>query len=122
MRVIDPGHVYELNALDGDAVQRLTFVKREGPMYPGNVGHHSGTTLQEVLRACINRLGYVGQQEPCMETTEATQLLVAAIALLEIRAARKHGRYCNVAPRVLLEGPTCPKCGHVGCPGHGDTA
>lgn len=52
MRVVDPGHVYDLVSLDGGQVHRLTFVKRLGERYPGNVGFpHAGTNMQEVLRA-----------------------------------------------------------------------
>jgi hypothetical protein len=48
MKVIDPGHYYELNVLDGDLPlpAYLRFVKREGPGYPGNKDHYPGTTCQ----------------------------------------------------------------------------
>ncbi len=117
MRVIDPGHEHVLDSLDGDLPQTLTFVKREGPMYPGNVGHHPGTTTQEVLRACVERLRYVNRQIPCPETETAMALLMAAIHLLEARAALRHGR---PAPSLFdaVDGRTkCSACGHVGCPG-----
>jgi hypothetical protein len=61
MKVLEAGHKYELLSLDGGEPQILTFVKREGEGYPGNVGHHPGTTLQEVLRAEIDRGMYVGK-------------------------------------------------------------
>lgn len=63
MKVIDPGHVYELAHLDGQHVERLVFVKREGDGYPGNFGHHEGTNLQEVLRALIDRVEYLNRHE-----------------------------------------------------------
>ena len=72
-RVIDPGHVYDLRRLDGPGVERLTFVKREGPRYPGNVGKHPGTTMQEVIRALIDRAEYVNAQIPNAETEAAIQ-------------------------------------------------
>lgn len=61
MKVIDPGHHYGLAVLDGEpnGSESLLFVKRQGEKYPGNTFHHHGTTLQEVLRACCERLRYV---------------------------------------------------------------
>lgn len=117
MVTLDPGHVYLLDALDGDAVQRLAFVKREGDKYPGNVGSHSGTTLQEVIRALIERCQYVNAQTPCAETEAVTGLLSAALLLLELRAARNHGRHLDTTLDALITGSgKCTRCGHVGCP------
>ncbi len=48
MRVIEPGHIYALNHLDGQANQHLTFVNREEGT------SHEGTQTQEVLRATID--------------------------------------------------------------------
>jgi hypothetical protein len=52
MKIIDPGHKYELDQLDGEGKEILTFVKRDTPSerYPGNQGHYPGTNMQEVLR------------------------------------------------------------------------
>ena len=51
MKVIEPGHVYDLDTLDGDGKPvRLIFVNRE----PGT--EHAGTQTQEVLRAAIDAL------------------------------------------------------------------
>lgn len=123
MNVRDPGHDYVLASLDGDAPQRLTFVKREGPGFPGNIGSHPGTTSQEVLHALIDRGEYVNNQIPCAETEAATELMKGALLLLELRAARRHGR----VPRAFatldeaMQGETCPRCGHVGCEGCRET-
>lgn len=121
MKVIDPGHVYHLTWLDEpDDDMRgglLTFVKREGEGYPGNVGHHAGTTSQEVLRALIERSEYVNNQIPCAETEAAGELMKAALLLLELRAARRHGRWIEVALEEVVNGAVCEKCGHSGCGG-----
>lgn len=91
MRVVDPGHCYKLKSLDGGESQKLVFVKREGPGYPGNVGRHAGTILQEVWRASIERLKYVDAQitHPCNQ--QAIGHLRSALYLLERRAAERHG-------------------------------
>jgi len=38
MQELDRGHKYALRHLDGNEVETLTFVKREGDGYPGNIG------------------------------------------------------------------------------------
>ncbi len=118
MNVIDPGHVYQLDAIDGSQANFLVFVKREGPGYPGNVGHHPGTTMQEVLRALIERAEYVYNQIPCIETYECIQMWKKSLMLLEIRAAKRHGRGINFTMQEAVDGTLkCEFCGHVGCPG-----
>ena len=96
MRILDAGHDYELTNLDSsqedDQVQRLTFVKREGVNYPGNIGHYAGTQTQEVLRALIDRMKYVQNQIPCDVNLRVIDKLRHCLALLEIRAAERHGK------------------------------
>lgn len=118
MTVIDPGHSYLLDSLDGDQVNRLVFVKREGGKYPGNVGSHPGTTTQEVLRALIERSHYVNNQSFCEETERVEMLLRECVVLLERRAARLHGRLLVASLDEVVWGVgKCAACGHVGCTG-----
>lgn len=49
MRVIEPGHVYELDSFDGDLHQTITFMNRE-------LNKHPGTQTQEVLRTAIDAM------------------------------------------------------------------
>lgn len=120
MQVIDPGHDYLLATLDGDGAQRLTFVKREGDLYPGNIGHHAGTTMQEVIRALVERATYVNNQLPCPETESAIALLKTTLILLELRAARRHDRTLTGSLDDIVNQPGCPVCLHVGCTKHKD--
>lgn len=117
MRVVDPGHIYMLRELDRNTEVPLVFVKREGPGYPGNKGHHPGVTLQEVLRALVHRAEYVNNQIFCEETTSAIEHLKEAIWELEARAASRHGRQFNYTADEVVVAGTCIKCGHVGCQG-----
>lgn len=128
MKVIDPGHIYELDWLDvepglsSEAVEGigcniLTFVKREGPKYPGNVGHYPGTQMQEVLRALIDRVKYVNKQIPTQENDFVLQNLRNAMWWLERRAAWRHNRPFIVPLTDIEWQPTCSKCGHIGCEG-----
>ena len=115
MKVIDPGHTYELGVLDGSESAILRFVKREGSDYPGNVGTQCGTTLQEVLRACMHRVKYLDSQIQCMENKRVIVHLSLAIEMLEQRAAHRHNR---LAPVDSIDGAVCPLCLHVGCIGN----
>ena len=116
MKVLDPGHMYELAVFDNvvPASHSLTFVKREGEGYPGNVGHYLGTQMQEVLRALVERAEYVNGQIPCDETTQVINHFKSAIYLLEKRHARKHG--ATLAVNLPIEKmPFCEECGHIMC-------
>lgn len=117
MTCIDPGHRYLLATLDGDGSPiPLDFVKREGEKYPGNIGSHPGTTLQEVWRASIDRLKYLDEQEPHMANQLAISLLELTISTLEDRAADRHGRPHGTVHDYCY-GQQCPHCLHAGCAG-----
>jgi hypothetical protein len=116
LRETDPGHCYILQCLDGNGIITITFVKREGSKYPGNKGHHPGTNLQEVLRACLARLAYLDGQVQDDRNKIAAGHLGRAIYLLEERAADRHHRK-PPTPFEAIFSTTCEHCGHVGCQG-----
>jgi len=125
VKVIDPGHCYELATLDGYGhPERLQFVKRIGPGYPGNEPPaRAGTTIQEVVRVLIDRLRYVQRQATALDDFEsiaddatAISYLRDVLALLEQRAARRHGRdLCASAIARIEQEPVCTRCGHIRC-------
>lgn len=124
MQIVEPGHIYDLAWYDGDAQRPfeslLIFMKREGAGYPGNVGHHPGTNIQDVLRALLDRVKYLDAQIPDVRNTSVVMLLRTAIGLLEERAAERHGRLATwpPLPYLAIEAyPTCAICGHIGCAG-----
>lgn len=114
-RILDPGHKYELKSFDGDSFQVLTFMKREGEGYPGNVGHYPGTSLQSVLRACIDRVKYLNNQIPHEANTSVLMHLTHAVRDLEERAMERHGFNPKISLREAVELPMCDACGHVVC-------
>ncbi len=115
MIVIDPGHKYALSTLDGDgAPVVLTFVKRIGANYPGNESAYAGTTLQETLRACLDRIKYLDRQKPHSGNIVVFAGINNAIIALEDRASERHGRPYN-GSHDCVYGIQCPKCLHVGC-------
>jgi len=118
VEVVDQGHSYLLDRLDGDSKAELVFVKRVGSKYPGNTSAYPGTNMQEVIRALLDRCRYLNNQIFCDETMEVIRLLRAALIQLELRAAIRHGRNTGFIANVDLEnGETCPECGHLGCGG-----
>ena len=124
MRVLDPGHRFELAHLDGSGVSILQFVKRIGEKFPGNAPPgHEGTTTQEVLRALIDRIKYVDRQIPHPSNEQAYRHLVEALRWLEMRAAERRSdeaawQRIFVMVKPELE-PTCITCGHIECLAHG---
>jgi hypothetical protein len=115
MKVIDPGHKYELRTLDGEEPTRLKFVMRNNPpdKYPGNKDSYPGTTTQEVIRALIDRTKYVQNQQQFAENEAVLYHLRLALYQLEVRAARTHGRFLNVRLECIENYVTCSICGHV---------
>jgi hypothetical protein len=118
MRILDSGHTYVLDSLDGKRKNTLSFVKREGPGFPGNVGHHAGTNCQEVLRALIDRVKYLEWQIPHRNNETILNRLEQALWLFEDRAAKRHGRELRAEFAGIELLPTCPKCGHIECEAH----
>lgn len=95
MKVYDPGHHYGLLCFNGPTCPYhadLRFMKREGENYPGNVGVYSGTNMQEVLRALIDRIIYLNHQKKNWTNQVVLFCFRLAINMLEYRAARRHGR------------------------------
>lgn len=119
MKVIDRGHIYELESLDGGESQRLVFVKRFDPKdpsrFPGNFNAHPGTTLQNVIRALLERMRYLQGQIWCVENFIGIPLLRIALWLLEFRAARRHGRFFTHGLSFAENARMCPRCGHTDC-------
>lgn len=119
MIIEDEGHCYSLDWLDGKAPNRsnlLVFVKREGEHYPGNIGHHAGTTSQEVMRALIDRAKYVNSQISHFSNEIVILNLRQNIYEYEIRAAQEHGRILTLSKEEInnIETlATCNICGHI---------
>ena len=122
MIVKDPGHHYLLGYLDQEdknktAYGEVIYVKREGENYPGNVGHHQGTTMQETLRANIHRALYVNNQKPNRHTMNGIKHMRLAILDFETRSAEIHGRELKNVREDIENEPTCQGCGHIQCDG-----
>lgn len=82
MRVIDPGHTYELDNLKIPGVTELRFYK--DPKIHGT--GQFGPSTQEVLRAIIDRVQVLDSEKPWMGNAEIVQKAREMIALFEMRA------------------------------------
>ena len=94
MKIIDPGHVYELKQLGDNNTQLLKFIKRSG----GAVQYDQewpGLQTQEVLRALIDRTKYLDTVLECKETKEAVKHLQMALYWYEVRALRRKRSQTN---------------------------
>lgn len=126
MKILDPGHLYDLDLLDAtDAAGRaeLRFVKRIGDKYPGNQEPaYEGVTTQEVLRALIDRSQYVDAQRPNVANKLVLSNLRSALRWLEVRAAEERGD--DIAAEKIIDmqepelEPVCAGCGHLLCGRH----
>lgn len=125
MKTVDPGHLYVLDHLDGEGTSLLRFVKRVGENFPGNEEPaYEGVTLQEVLRAMIDRVKYVSNQQHWQENDDVLTSLRDALYKLELRAAKvrqevKEFLNVNRSNTMWIEElPVCNQCGHVACGRH----
>jgi len=94
MKVIDPGHKYELWQLGTINPTYLTFVKRSG----GAIQYKDewpGLQTQEVLRAVIDRSKYLNDIIPCAETEDAIYYARMALFMYEVRAYRRKQEELN---------------------------
>jgi hypothetical protein len=120
MKIIDPGHKYELLCLDGKLKQTLQFVKRfdrhHPENYPGNFNAHPGTTLQDVIRCLLNRVRYLQNQIPCPENEILLGNLQQCLWVLENRALRRHGLgSLELSLEQVEMKQLCKECGHIVC-------
>jgi hypothetical protein len=113
MRVIEAGHVYEVQDVDGIGVQEIRFVRRrddEGVLLPSEE-RQQGILTQELLRVCIDRTLYLNAEAPCPENVVIIDSLRRALVEFESRAARR-----TIEKQPMIERTNvCEICQHVFC-------
>ena len=82
MKVIDSGHTYELANLKGDGVSILRFYKDEKIHGEGQ----SGPSVQEVMRAVIDRVQHLETEKHWAGNAEIIRRAREIIVLFEMRA------------------------------------
>lgn len=101
---IDPGHVYELAALDGELKQTVVFVKR----FRGEE-NHPGTTNQELLRVLIDRVKFLHDEKPWPLNNQIIGHLRMALVLHEARALIRKAEKTEISPELM---PVAARDGH----------
>lgn len=96
MKVLDPGHDYLLDSLDGEYNQSVIFVKR----FRG-IGNHPGTTNQELLRVLIDRVKFLDDEKPWALNEEIINHLRMALVLHEARALIRKTEKNEIMPENL---------------------
>lgn len=113
MKIIDPGHAYEVQNIDGQGTQHIQFVKRRGhdaELLPED-DQVEGIQSQELLRVLIDRTLYLHAEQPWQENVKIVHHLRDALRLYESRAARRHIEKLSMPERH----PVCASCGHITC-------
>lgn len=113
MRVLIPGHKYELQNVDDPSVQVLQFVQRRDErgelLLPSD--QVAGLQTQEVLRALIDRTLYLHAEQAWHENVTAVNHLRDCLRMYESRAAHRHLEKLGMPERA----PHCLQCGHIFC-------
>lgn len=95
LKIIEPGHVYQLQHTEGDKYESLSFIKRSSGAIDYKKTEHPGTNTQEALRALIDHTESVDHCIGSEEMTEALYHLRKALYLYEVRAYRRKEEKLN---------------------------
>ncbi|CAM1374371.1 Protein of unknown function [Tenacibaculum litopenaei] len=101
MKVIRPGHRYELEGFESNlANQQIQFIEKV-PTTEGDqlVTRYDGTTNEEVLKMLINRMNYLQGKFPCRENAIVITKLQEGLMWLEKRTEDREKR--NVEGKQL---------------------
>jgi len=113
MKIVEPGHVYEVENVDGVGTQRIEFVQRRNSnahLLP-ETERKEGILTQELLRVAIHRTLYLNAEAPCVENIEIVEALRRALSLYESRAARR-----TIEKKPMIENErVCSICHHILC-------
>lgn len=95
MKVLTPGHLYELESFEpAEVAQRLQFIEKV-PVAPGSTELktvNNGTTNEEVLTMLVNRLNYLNAVFPCRENSIAITHIETALLWLNRRTVDRKAR------------------------------
>lgn len=95
MKILEPGHKYELEHLESEGKETLTFIRRSSGIVDYGDREHPGTNTQEVIRALIDRSLYLDWVLPCDETKDAVWHLRQALYCYEVRAWKRKQEKVN---------------------------
>jgi hypothetical protein len=102
MKVLDPGHLYEVPNLEAEGTQQIRFIKRNSDMVQRDE-EYAGTNTQEVIRVLIDRTKYLNTVGYCEETANAVSWLQMALYEYEARAWRRKQQKLNKRAKPQAE-------------------
>lgn len=113
MRVVTPGHVYDIHNVDDpeQGTQRIRFVRRRDDDAKLRDVFTPGILAQELLRVLIDRTLYLNAEAPCAEDVAVVKKLRECLRLYESRAAR---RTIEKLPMPEMR-DVCARCHHILC-------
>lgn len=95
MKILVPGHRYELEGFENPAkTQTIDFIKKS-PLPPnGNesVTVFDGTTNEDLLKVLINRTEFLNSEFPCRENSIAITKMQEALMWFEWRTCDRKAR------------------------------
>ena len=83
MKVLEPGHIYELKTNKGNGIQHVVFINT----HPGQ--EHDGIISQEMIRVLIDRLKFKDADTPCIENKDLIYHARMMLLGYEARAWRR---------------------------------
>jgi hypothetical protein len=89
MKILTPGHKYELASFEGTNPQVIQFIEKR---HPEMKTINDGTTNEEVLAVLIDRLRSMGEKLPCRENSIAITKCEEALMWLNKRTAERKAR------------------------------
>lgn len=98
MKILERGHIYQLEHRDGSGAGLLVFVNRE----PGSA--HEGTQTQEILRALIDRTQHCDNCLRWEGNDKIIHHLRMALALHEARAIERKTEKGIITPETVATG------------------
>lgn len=93
MQIIDPGHTYHLDNVEG-GVQELSFINKApaSDTDPTLVTVQNGTTNEDVLNVVLDRMHFLDEKMPCDENKQVITCLENALTILATRTADRQAR------------------------------
>lgn len=95
MKVIDEGHVYQVDGFEKvENTQTIQFIKKE-PISEGSSELrtvHDGTTNEELLKVLIHRMKHLQSKFPCRENAIVTTKLEESLMWLNKRTSDRKSR------------------------------
>ena len=97
MKIIEEGHIYELDNIDGEVDNVLTFVNRENKS-------HAGTQTQDVIRVLIDRTKHCDRCLRWEGNDKIIKYLRMALVLHEARALERKTEKELLLPEEIRTG------------------